>query len=94
MSNSDLVFPPAVRRAQAERGTAQAYEKKIAHGFPDTSLLDRQRDVRPVEAAGREGRIVHPRRKGVRDGGPDDADEPGGSGEHRAAVATRRRWGR
>lgn len=36
MSNSDLVFPPAVRRAQAERGTAQAYEKKIAHGFPNT----------------------------------------------------------
>ena len=35
MSNSDLVFPPAVRRAQAERGTAQAYEKKIAHGFPN-----------------------------------------------------------
>ena len=36
MSNSDLVFPPAVRRAQAERGTAQAYAKKIEHGFPDS----------------------------------------------------------
>ena len=35
MSNSDLVFPPAVRRAQAERGTAQAYAKKIEHGFPN-----------------------------------------------------------
>src|SRR6185436_7019376 len=35
-NNSDLVFPPAVRRAQAERGTAQAYAKKIEHGFPDT----------------------------------------------------------
>ena len=36
MSNSDLVFPPAVRRAQAERGTAQAYARKIEQGFPDT----------------------------------------------------------
>ena len=36
MSNSDLVFPPAVRRAQAERGTAQAYTKRVEHGFPDT----------------------------------------------------------
>lgn len=36
MSNSDLVFPPAVRRAQAERGTAQAYARKIESGFPNT----------------------------------------------------------
>jgi predicted pyridoxine 5'-phosphate oxidase superfamily flavin-nucleotide-binding protein len=36
MSNSDLVFPPAVRRAQAERGTAQAFAKKVEHGFPDS----------------------------------------------------------
>src|SRR5882724_10251174 len=35
-TNSDLVFPPAVRRAQAERGTAQAYDRKVAAGFPDT----------------------------------------------------------
>ena len=35
-NNSELVFPPAVRRAQAERGTAQAYAKKAEHGFPDT----------------------------------------------------------
>ena len=35
MSNSDLVFPPAVRRAQAERGPAQAYAKKTEHGFPN-----------------------------------------------------------
>ena len=34
-NNSDLVFPPAVRRAQAERGTAQAYAKRVEHGFPD-----------------------------------------------------------
>jgi uncharacterized protein len=34
-NNSELVFPPAVRRAQAERGTAQAYAKRVEHGFPD-----------------------------------------------------------
>jgi predicted pyridoxine 5'-phosphate oxidase superfamily flavin-nucleotide-binding protein len=35
-NNSELVFPPAVRRAQAERGTAQLYAKKVEHGFPST----------------------------------------------------------
>jgi predicted pyridoxine 5'-phosphate oxidase superfamily flavin-nucleotide-binding protein len=34
-NNSDIVFPPAARRAQAERGSARAYEKRIAAGFPD-----------------------------------------------------------
>src|SRR5262245_6071501 len=33
--NSDIVFPAAVRRAQAERGSARAYDKRIAAGFPD-----------------------------------------------------------
>jgi predicted pyridoxine 5'-phosphate oxidase superfamily flavin-nucleotide-binding protein len=36
MSNSELVFPPAVRRAQAERGTTQVYDRKVAAGFPNT----------------------------------------------------------
>jgi len=35
-SNSNIVFTPAARRAQAERGSAGAYEKKIAAGFPTT----------------------------------------------------------
>ena len=35
-NNSDLVFPAAVRRAQAERGSAKAYARKIEHGFPNT----------------------------------------------------------
>ena len=35
MNNSDLVFPPAVQRAQAERGSAERYARKIAHGFPN-----------------------------------------------------------
>jgi predicted pyridoxine 5'-phosphate oxidase superfamily flavin-nucleotide-binding protein len=36
MNNSAVVFPPAVRRAQAEHGTAHAYDRKIEAGFPDT----------------------------------------------------------
>ena len=35
-NNSELVFPPAVRRAQAERGSASAYARKVEHGFPTT----------------------------------------------------------
>jgi predicted pyridoxine 5'-phosphate oxidase superfamily flavin-nucleotide-binding protein len=34
-NNSDIVFTPAARRAQAERGSAHAYDKRIAAGFPD-----------------------------------------------------------
>src|SRR6476659_6127531 len=36
MSNTDIVFTRAARRAQAERGSAGTYEKKTAAGFPDT----------------------------------------------------------
>jgi len=36
MNNSAIVFPPAVRRAQAEHGTATAYDRKIEAGFPDS----------------------------------------------------------
>ena len=36
MTNSDIVFTPAARRAQAERGTAHTYDKKAAAGFPNT----------------------------------------------------------
>jgi predicted pyridoxine 5'-phosphate oxidase superfamily flavin-nucleotide-binding protein len=35
-NNSDLVFPPAVRRAQAERGTDKLYTAKTEHGFPNS----------------------------------------------------------
>jgi uncharacterized protein len=34
-NNSDMVFPPAARRAQAARGSARVYEKRITAGFPD-----------------------------------------------------------
>src|SRR4051794_14398287 len=36
MSNSDIVFTPAARRAQAERGSASRYDEKTATGFPNT----------------------------------------------------------
>jgi predicted pyridoxine 5'-phosphate oxidase superfamily flavin-nucleotide-binding protein len=35
MNNSERVFTPAARQAQAERGSAKAYEGRIAEGFPD-----------------------------------------------------------
>ena len=35
MNNSDRVFTPAARQAQAERGSAKAYERRVAEGFPD-----------------------------------------------------------
>src|SRR6476620_5784653 len=34
-NNSDIVFPPAARRAQAERSSAGLYAKRVAAGFPD-----------------------------------------------------------
>jgi hypothetical protein len=34
-NNSDTVFTSAARRAQAQRGSARVYEKRIAAGFPD-----------------------------------------------------------
>lgn len=35
MNNASRVFTPAVQKAQAERGSAKAYERRIAEGFPD-----------------------------------------------------------
>jgi predicted pyridoxine 5'-phosphate oxidase superfamily flavin-nucleotide-binding protein len=39
-NNSDIVFPEAARRAQAERGSARGYDKKVAAGFPDRVTSD------------------------------------------------------
>jgi predicted pyridoxine 5'-phosphate oxidase superfamily flavin-nucleotide-binding protein len=33
-NNSDIVFTPSARRAQAERGSVDRYDKRIAAGFP------------------------------------------------------------
>lgn len=38
--NVDLVFTPAAREAQAERGSNKLYEKKIAQGFPNVITPD------------------------------------------------------
>jgi uncharacterized protein len=38
--NSATVFTPAARRAQAERGSAGAYDRKFAAGFPDRITPD------------------------------------------------------
>jgi len=35
MNNSSRVFSPTAQRAQAERGSAQAFQQRIAEGFPD-----------------------------------------------------------
>jgi len=35
MNNSERVFTPATRQAQAERGSAKPYERRVAEGFPD-----------------------------------------------------------
>lgn len=35
MNNSSRVFSAAVQKAQAERGSAHGYERRIAEGFPD-----------------------------------------------------------
>jgi predicted pyridoxine 5'-phosphate oxidase superfamily flavin-nucleotide-binding protein len=34
-NNSDIVFPPAARRAQSERRSAGLYAERVAAGFPD-----------------------------------------------------------
>src|SRR5579864_2413013 len=34
-NNSSRVFPPAAQRAQAQRGSAKALERRVAEGFPD-----------------------------------------------------------
>jgi predicted pyridoxine 5'-phosphate oxidase superfamily flavin-nucleotide-binding protein len=35
MKNSSRVFTPAAQRAQAERGSAERYARRMAEGFPD-----------------------------------------------------------
>jgi predicted pyridoxine 5'-phosphate oxidase superfamily flavin-nucleotide-binding protein len=35
MNNASLVFTPTVQKAQAERGSAKAYERRVTEGFPD-----------------------------------------------------------
>ncbi len=39
-NNSELVFPPSVRKAQTERGSERLYEKQIQNGYPNTVTPD------------------------------------------------------
>jgi len=45
MSNSSRVFTPAVQRAQAERGSGKAYERRMAEGFPDTVTAELEKFI-------------------------------------------------
>src|SRR5262245_12793200 len=50
-NNTDIVFPPAARHAQAERGSARAYEKRTAAGFPDRVTPDLAAFVAQLDTA-------------------------------------------
>src|SRR5262245_54683620 len=50
-NNSDIVFTPAARRAQAERGSARAYDKRIAAGFPDRVTAELASFIAKLDAA-------------------------------------------
>ncbi len=39
-NNSDIVFTPAARLAQAQRGSSRVYDKRLAAGFPDRVTED------------------------------------------------------
>ncbi len=49
--NSEIVFPPAARQAQAERGSAKAYERRMAAGFPDRITPDLAAFVAGIDTA-------------------------------------------
>jgi predicted pyridoxine 5'-phosphate oxidase superfamily flavin-nucleotide-binding protein len=49
--NSEIVFTPAARRAQAQRGSARAYEKRLAAGFPDRVTDELKAFIAELDAA-------------------------------------------
>ena len=50
-NNSALVFTPTARRAQAERGSAKAYERRTAAGFPDRVTPELAEFLRGIDTA-------------------------------------------
>ena len=50
-NNSDIVFPPAALRAQAERSSAGLYAKRIAAGFPDRISPELARFIADLDTA-------------------------------------------
>ncbi|MGZ5829038.1 MAG: pyridoxamine 5'-phosphate oxidase family protein, partial [Xanthobacteraceae bacterium] len=51
MTNSDIVFPPAARQAQAARGSAKHYDKTVETGFPDTITPDLAAFIAELDSA-------------------------------------------
>jgi predicted pyridoxine 5'-phosphate oxidase superfamily flavin-nucleotide-binding protein len=51
MNNSDLVFPPAARRAQEQRGSAKAYTARVEQGFPDKITEDLAQFIARMDTA-------------------------------------------
>lgn len=50
-NNSDLVFPPAARRAQEQRGSARAYAGRVEQGFPDVITADLAQFIAGIDTA-------------------------------------------
>ena len=50
-NNSDLVFPPAALRAQAERGSARLYTGRVESGFPDRITPDLAQFIERLDTA-------------------------------------------
>jgi predicted pyridoxine 5'-phosphate oxidase superfamily flavin-nucleotide-binding protein len=50
-TNSDLVFTPAARKAQAERGSSKHYDKSYETGFPDQITPDLAGFIRELDTA-------------------------------------------
>jgi predicted pyridoxine 5'-phosphate oxidase superfamily flavin-nucleotide-binding protein len=50
-NNSDLVFPPAARRAQEKRGSAKAYASRVEQGFPNTITADLAQFIARMDTA-------------------------------------------
>jgi len=47
--HSDVVFPPAARRAQAERGSARAYDNALPPAFPIRVTLSSHPSIAALE---------------------------------------------
>jgi predicted pyridoxine 5'-phosphate oxidase superfamily flavin-nucleotide-binding protein len=50
-NNSELVFTPAARRAQTERGSAKAYDGRVEEGFPDRITPDLAQFIERLDTA-------------------------------------------
>jgi len=50
-NNSDLVFTPAARRAQEQRGSSKAFAGRIEQGFPDTVTPDLAQFIARIDTA-------------------------------------------